>query len=333
MGPGLDARPRARARHVPGRVRPLYPRDAPPVRYPRDADFPFMAPQAMRSGVVTAWLQPKFLDLDFEAEVGLPTTPPLPAVPGPSSTPPPGDAILQMALADPVEHGNDATLPAATPSPPPTVSEAAAAISEDTTPPVGLSSPRPPDLGCAGVAPSPPVSPIALAGHINLRVYLRNVDPPRPATPPLFPEGVTWFSAATPALCDDEYVQDDCPLIPAWLFDTETGSRTPVSPTGDSCPAIVPAPADSPPRQDSPWADDSTGPVIFGRWAAVVPIGGVPFCHFSNIDGPPDRLVLPPAELVHERYQQALAFVRQRGGRGVARRLDLPVSDHPCTQS
>jgi len=64
-----------------------------------------------------------------------------------------------------------------------------------------------------------------------------------------------------------------------------------------------------------------------------VPIGGVPYCHFSNMDGPPDRLVLPPVQQVHERYEQALAFVRQWGGRGAARRLDMPDTGYPCTQS
>jgi len=59
----------------PGHIRPLYPRGVPPVRYPRGIDYPFRAPQAVRSGVVTAWLQPQFSDLDVEVEVGPPTTP------------------------------------------------------------------------------------------------------------------------------------------------------------------------------------------------------------------------------------------------------------------
>ena len=63
-----------------------------------------------------------------------------------------------------------------------------------------------------------------------------------------------------------------------------------------------------------------------------MPIGGVPYCHFSNIDGPPDRLVLPSAEQARERMQQALAFIRHRGGRGAARRLDLHEPGHPSTQ-
>jgi len=60
LGAGFDPRLRGRARRVPGRIRPPYPRSVPPVRYPRGIDHPFMAPQAVRSGVVTAWLQPQF---------------------------------------------------------------------------------------------------------------------------------------------------------------------------------------------------------------------------------------------------------------------------------
>ena len=180
------------------------------------------------------------------------------------------------------------------------------------------------------------MSLIALVGHLNLCIYLRDCDPPRPDTPPLFPEGDAWFFAAASGEsptsvsthCNEVYVQDDSTLIPAWLFDTETGSRTPVSPTGDSCPVAVPAPADSPPPQDSPRADGCVGPVIFGRWASVVPLGGVLLCLFSSVDGPLDRMVLPSREQAQERRQQALAFIRQRTGRGTARRLDLDDPDN-----
>ena len=105
IGAGFDPRLCGRARCALGRIRPLYPGGVPPVRYPRGIDYPFMAPQAVRLGVVTAWLQPQFPDLDVEADAGPPTTPTPPAVPGPSPTPPSGDAIQQMALADLVEPG------------------------------------------------------------------------------------------------------------------------------------------------------------------------------------------------------------------------------------
>jgi len=60
-------------------------------------------------------------------------------------------------------------------------------------------------------------------------------------------------------------------------------------------------------------------PIIFGRWASVVPVDGTPFCHFFNPSGPLQALVLPPASQVCQRYQQALAFMRYQAGRGAVR--------------
>jgi len=114
----FEPRLRGRARRVPGRARPSYPRSVPSVRYPQGSDCPFPASQAVRSGVVTAWLPPQFPVLGVEAEVGPPTTPPPPAVPGPSPPSPPEEAALQMALSDFVEPEVDAVDPAATTEPP-----------------------------------------------------------------------------------------------------------------------------------------------------------------------------------------------------------------------
>ena len=75
-GPRPDLRPRGRAMHALGRIRPPYPCGVPPVRYPREADRYFVTPQAVRSGVVTAWLQPQLLDFDAGAGTGLPASPP-----------------------------------------------------------------------------------------------------------------------------------------------------------------------------------------------------------------------------------------------------------------
>jgi len=330
MGVGSDARLRGRARRVPGRTRPSYPRGVPPVRYPRGIDNPLVAPQTTRSGVMTAWLPPQFPVLDVEAEAGLPTTPSPPAVPGPSASPPPGEAILQMALADPVEPGDDLEVFAATPEPPSTPLEATNAAPRAASPRAGPCDCRSPEWGSANVSPSPPVSPVALAGHLHLYVQLRDVDPPEPATPLSSPEEGAGSPTAVSTQGEGPVAG---PLIPAWLFEAAPGTRTPDSPTGCPNPVSADAPTNSPPLQDSPRAHSSTGPVLLGRWATIEPIGGIPHCHFADVDGPLDRLVLPPAEQVRERYEQALAFVRQRGGRGAARRLEMPASDRPCTQS
>ena len=179
-----------------------------------------------------------------------------------------------MAMSDPVEPGVNEEVLAATLESAPTSSGATVATPEDTSLPVGHPSGHSPDLESADEAPYPPVSPIALAGHLNLRVHVCDVDTPCPATPPLAPEGGTRTFAAASAQGDEE---DASPLIPTWLFDSEAGNGTPGPPAGDSCPATAYASADSPPLRDSPGADCSTGPVLFGRWATVVPVGDVPY--------------------------------------------------------
>jgi len=59
--------------------------------------------------------------------------------------------------------------------------------------------------------------------------------------------------------------------------------------------------------------------VLFGRWASVVPVDGTPYCHFSDATGPLSALVLPSASQVRERYEQAMAFMKQQASRGSAR--------------
>ena len=200
-----------------------------------------MAPQAVCSGVVTAWLQPQFLDLDVEAEVGLPTIPPPPAVPGPSPTPPPGDAIPQMALADLLEHEDVVGNLEVTRSPSLDMTGMAVVDTVDTASPSGPPPLEPAGPGGAHIAPSPPVSPVALVGCLSLRVHRHDCDPPRPDTPivptalaegaaqdtPAAPDG---SPVATAAYCFNVRGRDDGALIPAWLFDAETGHRTPDPP-------------------------------------------------------------------------------------------------------
>jgi len=99
-----DQRFHGRTRQVLRHTRPPYPRGVPPVCYPREANGQFVTLQAVRSGIVTAWLQPQFLAFDAGEGVGIPATPLLPAVAGQSPTPSPGVAIPQMALADPLKR-------------------------------------------------------------------------------------------------------------------------------------------------------------------------------------------------------------------------------------
>ena len=65
--------------------------------------------------MVTAWLQPQFLAFDVGAGVDIMANSPSLAASGPPPSPPPGDAIPQMVLADPLKREDvvdcgDATL-------------------------------------------------------------------------------------------------------------------------------------------------------------------------------------------------------------------------------
>jgi len=139
--PGPAQRTCGRARHALGHIWPPYPQGIPLVRYPRDVDRQFVTPQAVRSGIVTAWLQPQFLAFDVGEGVGLPATPLPHATPGQSPTPPPGDATPQMVLADPLKcedvvDGTEAT------SSPSLALNAMASIALDDTAPLATHLPR-----------------------------------------------------------------------------------------------------------------------------------------------------------------------------------------------
>ena len=141
-----------------------------------------MALQAVHSGVVTAWLQPQFLDFDVEVEVGLPTTPPPPAVSGPSPTPPPGDAIPQMALADLLKHEDVVGNPVAAISPSSPLNEVVDIALDDAAPPVDPLTPELPSPGVANdvvAQTSPPDTP---ADNFSPPALLIDCDPrpPRP---------------------------------------------------------------------------------------------------------------------------------------------------------
>ena len=84
---GGGQRSRGRVRHAPRRIWPPYPHGVPPMHYPRDADRQFVTPQAVRSSIVTTWLQPQFLAFDEDEGLGLPATPLPPATPDQSPTP------------------------------------------------------------------------------------------------------------------------------------------------------------------------------------------------------------------------------------------------------
>ena len=71
-------------------------------------------------------------------------------------------------------------------------------------------------------------------------------------------------------------------------------------------------------------------PVLFGRWASVVPIGGTTYCQFDDATGPLRALVLPSASQVRERYAQAMAFMKQQASTDLTRhRLCHSVSIGP----
>ena len=77
---------------------------------------------------------------------------------------------------------------------------------------------------------------------------------------------------------------------------------------------IHPQPTTRPPADEGDDVPDDppAGRTIFGRWATIVPINGRAYCHFPDPAGPLQSLVLPPASQVHQRYKQALAFMKQQ---------------------
>jgi len=86
-------------------------------------------------------------------------------------------------------------------------------------------------------------------------------------------------------------------------------------------------PEDEKPPQDNAPACPEETPVIFGRWASVVPIGGTTYCQFDDATGLLRALVLPSASQVRERYAQAMAFMRQQANSDMTRhRLGHSIS-------
>jgi len=59
-------------------------------------------------------------------------------------------------------------------------------------------------------------------------------------------------------------------------------------------PVIPALPEGEKPPRGGPWDCPEENRVLLGRWVSVVPIGGVPYCHFSSPAGPPHALVLHP---------------------------------------
>ena len=197
-----------------------------------------MTPQEVRSGVVTAWLQPQFLDFDAGAGAGLPATPPPPAVPGPSPTPPLGDAIPQMVLADPLKHEDVVGCIEATASPSLALNEMASIALDDTDPPVG--PPSPSFHGDADGAVALTVSLAAMDDRYRLPAPLRDGDSPAtqwPTSAPVEPvvtvdvtrdtqeaSGGAMVAPITPDVPDPLAIDVS---LPEWLVDTEASCQSP----------------------------------------------------------------------------------------------------------
>ena len=68
-----------------------------------------------------------------------------------------------------------------------------------------------------------------------------------------------------------------------------------------------PSENEKPPQDNDPDCPKET-PVVFGRWASVVPVGGTTYCQFGDVTGPPRAFILPSASQARERYAQAMAL-------------------------
>ena len=73
-----------------------------------------------------------------------------------------------------------------------------------------------------------------------------------------------------------------------------------------------PSESEKPPLDNDPDCPEVT-PVIFGRWASVVPSNDTTYCQFSDVSGQPHAFRLPPASQARERYAQAMAFFGPAG--------------------
>jgi len=76
-------------------------------------------------------------------------------------------------------------------------------------------------------------------------------------------------------------------------------------------------------------------PVIFGRWASVVPVSGTAYCQFDDATGPLHALVLPSALQARKRYAQAMAFMEPQASLSAMRhRLghNISIGSTSCLQ-
>jgi len=184
-----------------------------------------------------------------EAEVGLPTTPLPPAVPGPSPTPPPGDAIPQMASADLLRREDVVGSPVAAMSP--SLNEVADIALDDTAPPVDPPTPELPSPGVANDVVSQPLPPVAPADNFSPPALLTGRDPPATQAPVLLTGDPTRAKEVAPivlAIPQDTAGRDavdsyDAGVgIPAWLEKLEVGSQ----PSDSSDNGVLVAPGAAP---------------------------------------------------------------------------------------
>ena len=86
---------------------------------------------------------------------------------------------------------------------------------------------------------------------------------------------------------------------------------------------------EKPPQDNDPDCPEET-PVIFGRWASVVPVSGTTYCRFGDVTGPPRAFALPSASQACERYAQAMAFMdQQANSQAMRHRLGSRISIGP----
>ena len=134
-------------------------------------------PQAIRSGVVSTWLRPQFLPLDEGEGVGLPATPQPPAVAGRPPSPPPGDAIPQMALADLLKCEDVVDHTKATSSPSLALHALANIALDNVAPLAGPPTPKLPVPEDANTGVALPMSPLAMDANYRLPAPVRQPDP------------------------------------------------------------------------------------------------------------------------------------------------------------
>ena len=125
-------------------------------------------------------------------------------------------------------------------------------------------------------------------------------------------------------------------LCDSGLLDESILSATPD--LDDNCEAQslnsnlqFPSENEKPPLDNDPDCPEET-PVIFGRWASVVPMDNTTYCQFSDVTGQPRAYMLPSASQARERYAQAMAFLGQQANSQVKRhKLGSQVAVEPAT--